>query len=131
MNEIVEKVLYFIERDGLNNKTRKREIVYKRAYLMHVLRCQEYTFHAIGEVFNRDHATALYQCKMVKQYLYEIRDEIYINHIQEYLEEFEGEKFKPEYWDLTYDILNCNNTYELKLIKQRIHENKYGNNDND
>ena len=128
MNNTIEKVHYYLERDGLNEKTRKREIVYKRAYLMHVLRCQQMTFHEIGQTFNRDHATTIYQCNMVKRYLHELKDEIYINLISEYLEAFEGEKYKPEYYNLTDDVLNCTSTYELKLIKERIKENKYGNN---
>lgn len=124
-NEIKEKVEFFLERDQLMRKTRKREIVYKRAYLMHVLRCQEYTYDAIGKFFNRDHATVIYQCKMVERYLNEFRDEVYINFIQEYLEAFEDAKYTPEYWDLEYDVINCTSTYELKLIKERILENKY------
>ena len=124
-NEIVEKVQELIQRDGLSRKTRKREIVYKRAYLMHVLRCQELTFKAIGRMFNRDHASVIYQCNMVDHYLNKTRDDIYINIVQEYLQVFEGTKYLPEHWDLEYDVMNCNSTYELKLIKERILEKKY------
>lgn len=123
--ELIEKVRVFIERDSLDTKSRKQEIVYKRAYLMHILRCQKIPLKIIGRYFNRNHATVLYQCKMVKQYLHELEDDIYINQIREYLEEFEAEKYKLQKHELVSDILRCHNTYELGLIKNRIKEKKY------
>lgn len=125
MNEVIEKVKYYIERDGLDTKTRKQEIVYKRAYLMHVLRTQELTFDQIGKMFNRDHATAIYQCKMANLYLYELKDHSYIMTLTEYLEDFEGQKNEKVKMNLLEDVLNCKNGYYLKLIKERIKENKY------
>lgn len=127
-NEIIQQAIYFIERDNLAMKTRKREIVYKRAYLMHVLRCQELTFKAIGKLFNKDHASVIYQCNMVDQYLNQMRDDVYINIVAEYLEAFEYTKYLQEYFDLEHDVMNCTSTYELKLIKERILEKKYQNN---
>lgn len=125
MSEVIEKVRFFIERDELTTNSRKQEIVYKRAYLMHVLRCQKMPFKTIGSYFNKDHATVMYQCSMVKRYLHEIQDETYINLIREYLESFEAEKYKLEKHELISEILKCTNTYELKLIKERIKEKKY------
>lgn len=125
MNEVIEKVQHFIERDQLNSNTRKREIVYKRAFLMWVLRKQEVPFSQIGSFFNRDHATALYQCKMVNRYLYEMHDEVYINYVREYLIEFEGEKYLNPVYNLVVDVWNCSNTYQLSQIKKRMRENKY------
>jgi hypothetical protein len=66
---------------------------------------------------------------MVKFYLHKSKDQVYIDHIQEYLKAFEGTKYTPEYRNLEEEVLNCTSTYELKLIKERIRENKYGNND--
>jgi hypothetical protein len=126
MNEIIEKVKHLIERDQLNVKTRKREVVYKRAYLMYILRKQELSFNKVGSFFNKDHATAMYQCKMVNRYLHEMNDEIYINYVRDYLLEFEGEKYTKPVYNLTMDILNCNSTYQLLQIKKRIREKKYG-----
>lgn len=132
MNEIIEKVEFFTERDRLDRKTRQREIVYKRAYLMYVMRNQLLmTFQEIGNRFNITHPTVLYWSNMVHFYLNQSKDQVYINQIQEYLKAFEGTKYTPEYRNLEEDILNCTSTYELKLIKERIKENKYGNNDTD
>jgi len=125
MNEIIEKVEFFTERDRLDRKTRQREIVYKRAYLMYILRNQLLTFQEIAERFNVTHPTVLYWSNMVKFYLHESKDQVYINHIQEYLKAFEGTKYTPEYRNLEEEVLNCTSTYELKLIKERIKENKY------
>ena len=125
MNEIIEKVKVIIERDALNIKTRKQEIVYKRAYLMHVLRCQRMTFHRIGSLMNLDHSTVLYQCKMVDRYLNEIKDTVYINLIQDYLEEFEDIKHIKVDYNLSKDVLECRNMYDIQIIKKRIRENKY------
>jgi len=130
MNEIIDKVKFFTERDRLDRKTRQREIVYKRAYLMYVMRNQLLmTFQEIGNRFNVTHPTVLYWSNMVHFYLNQSKDQVYINQIQEYLKAFEGTKYTPEYRNLEEDILNCTSTYELKLIKERIKENKYGNND--
>jgi len=82
-------------------------------------------------MFKRDHATVIYQCKMAKLYLYELKDHSYIMTLTEYLEEFENKKNKPVKMNLKEDVLNCKNGYYLKLIKERIKENKYGNNDTD
>jgi hypothetical protein len=125
MNQTIEKVKTIIERDELNSKTRKQEIVYKRAYLMHVLRCQHMTFYKIGDLFNLDHSTAVYQCKMVDRYLNEIKDPVYINLIQEYLEEFEDIKHIKVEYNLAEDVLQCRNLHDIKIIKKRIRENKY------
>ena len=125
MNEIIDKVEFFTERDRLDRKTRQREIVYKRAYLMYVLRNQLLTFQEIGDRFNVTHPTVLYWSNMVKFYLHKSKDQVYIDHIQEYLKAFEGTKYTPEYRNLEEDVLNCTSTYELKLIKERIKENKY------
>ena len=125
MNEIIEKVEFFTERDRLDRKTRQREIVYKRAYLMYVLRNQLLTFQEIGDRFNVTHPTVLYWSNMVKFYLHTSKDQVYIDHIQEYLKAFEGTKYTPDYRNLEEDVLNCTSTYELKLIKERIKENKY------
>lgn len=125
MKEIIEKVEFFTERDRLDRKTRQREIVYKRAYLMYILRNQLLTFQEIAERFNVTHPTVLYWSNMVKFYLHESKDQVYIDHIQEYLKAFEGTKYTPEYRNLEEEVLNCTSTYELKLIKERIKENKY------
>jgi hypothetical protein len=62
---------------------------------------------------------------MVKFYLHTSKDQVYINQIQEYLKAFEGTKYTADYRNLEEDVLNCTSTYELKLIKERIKENKY------
>jgi hypothetical protein len=127
MNEIIEKVEVFIQRDRLDRKSRQREIVYKRAYVMYVLRNQLLTFQEIADRFNVTHPTVLYWSNMVKFYLHESKDKVYIDHVQEYLQAFEGTKYTPEYRNLKEEVLNCTSTYELKLIKERIRENKYSN----
>jgi hypothetical protein len=127
MNEIIEKVEVFIQRDRLDRKSRQREIVYKRAYVMYVLRNQLLTFKEIADRFNVTHPTVLYWSNMVKFYLHESKDQVYIDHVQEYLQAFEGTKYTPEYRNLKEEVLNCTSTYELKLIKERIKENKYSN----
>ena len=129
--ELIEKIHYYIERDGLDRNVRYQEIVYKRAYLMHILRKRLMTFYDIGLIFNRDHSTVVYQCKMVDRYLNKLRDKIYINTIKEYLEAFEGDKYvEGEIYiegklNLFEDVLNCKSANQLKMIQQRIRENKY------
>ena len=62
---------------------------------------------------------------MVDRYLNEIKDPVYINLIQEYLEVFEDIKHIKVEYNLAEDVLQCRNLHDIKIIKKRIRENKY------
>ena len=62
-----EKIKQLIEQDGLASKSQKQKHVHQRHYLFYLLRERVgMTQEAIGELFNRDHATVLHGVKMHK-----------------------------------------------------------------
>jgi chromosomal replication initiation ATPase DnaA len=62
-----KKIKQLIEQDGLASKSQKQKHVHQRHYLFYLLRERVgMTQEAIGELFNRDHATVLHGVKMHK-----------------------------------------------------------------
>ena len=54
----------YISAEGLNTKSRRRDIVYRRMYLFKYLKqMQDKTLTEIGGLFNRDHSTIIHGLK--------------------------------------------------------------------
>ncbi len=54
----------YISAEGLNTKSRRRDIVYRRMYLFKYLKqMQDKTLTEIGNLFNRDHSTIIHGLK--------------------------------------------------------------------
>lgn len=65
MREIdIDSLKQVIEFHGLNSKTRKRNLVYKRSFLCRILRDMNFTFSFIGSLINKDHATVIHALKV-------------------------------------------------------------------
>jgi len=78
----LKKVVYICERNGILKKTRKREIVYKRAAAYNFLRKNtELSLTAIGDLFDKNHATVLHALK-VYDYFFNEKDEIFLWNIR-------------------------------------------------
>ena len=61
MNEDIKELIAEFKLDKPN---RKRDIVYKRYYLMHILHCRSrLCLREIGEMFNRDHSSVIHALK--------------------------------------------------------------------
>jgi hypothetical protein len=106
--------------ENLNNRDRYRDKVYKRAYLYSILREDGWIMSDIGNLFNRDHATVINGLKVHEAYYK--KDKVYMRFIRK-LEEI----FNPTIEEIMVskdiifkDIMNCHNTTELKLIKDKI-----------
>lgn len=60
----LSKIKDFIYINDLANKTRKREVVYKRHYMMKYLKeTSDFTLTKIGKLFNKDHSTVIHALK--------------------------------------------------------------------
>lgn len=117
---VEEKVKHLIIQDELATKSRQRGRIYKRSYLYAILREQGWNLSEIARLFNRDHATVINGLRTYDNYYG--KDKIYDRYIKHY-----DSIFKPNFDEVIVskhaifqDIMNCHNTTELRLIKERI-----------
>jgi hypothetical protein len=124
---MIDKIKYIINLYDLTTSCRDRNLIYKRAYIYSELRKLGYKLIDIGVMLDKNHATVLNGIKVDKQF--QNSDRIYddaIAHIKEYLYPPIG---LPKY-SIFEDVINCNNTTDLRIIKERITNNQYLERDN-
>ena len=119
---MIDKIKYIINLYDLTTSCRDRDLIYKRAYIYSELRKLGYKLIDIGIMLDKNHATVLNGLAVDKQF--QNSDIIYdkaIAHIKEYLyPPIEGPKYS-----IFEDVINCNNTTDLRIIKERITNNQY------
>ena len=76
---MIETVEQYAKDNGLSERCRKREIVYKRNYLFKYLVNSGYNLSETGRAFNKDHATVIHG---LKQYELFKDDELFQDVIQ-------------------------------------------------
>lgn len=118
---MIELIKQIIEQDGLAEKNRKREIVYKRIYLFRKLREDGYSLKRIGGLFNMNHATILHGLRTY-QNLTDINDKVFKHDVEYYKLLLSLER--PEL-DLRKEIKEARNLKDLRLIQGRIKNNFY------
>lgn len=114
-----------IELHNLCDSGRQRELVYKRNYIFSELYKLHFNLCEIGRMLDKHHATVLNGLKIDKQF--QNFDKIYddaIAPIKEYLYPGEAPIELPKY-SIFEDVIKCNNTTDLKIIKDRIANNQY------
>lgn len=121
---VVEKVKELIIQDELDTPDRYRDLIYKRCYLYSILRDEGWHLSKIGRLFNRNHATVINALKVHDTYYG--KDKIYMSQIKHYDVIFRPmvEIAKDSIFD---DVMNCHNTTQLRMIKNRIMAGKYDN----
>lgn len=120
--KITERIEKYIKDQRLDISGRHREVVYKKMYLSSLLRRNGYTLARIGKLFYKDHVTVLYWQRVNETFI-QLKDKIYLE-----LTQVERDLFEPnitEKRNLIEDILECNNTTQLKIIKNRIEKGEY------
>jgi len=117
---MVEKIEQLIEQYDLASKSRERDKVYFRSYIYWLLREDGWTMSDIGDLFNRDHATVINGLKVHEAYYK--KDKVYMRFVRKL-----DEIFNPSIDEIMmakdtifHDIMNCHNTTELRLIKEKI-----------
>ena len=116
-----------IEKYGLLNKSRRRDVLFKRYYLYNELRTCGLSLSEIGRVFNKNHATILHGLRVHKD-LTSYRDVDYVAEtcaLQAYLDGAElpdvSKVFKTQKdYDLKTDILKAHNLASFKRVQRRI-----------
>lgn len=125
--DTIQQVKELIIQDELGTNSRQRDRIYKRSYLYAILREQGWNLSEIGILFNRDHATVINGLRTYDNYYG--KDKIYDRYIKHY-----DSIFKPNFDEVMIskdaifqDIMNCHNTTELRLIKEKIVSGWYDN----
>jgi hypothetical protein len=115
-----ERIKELIQRDSLDTKDRYRDLIYKRSYLYAILRDEGWNLSQIGRLFNRNHATVINGLKIHDQFFG--KDKIYDRYVKHY-----DSIFKPSIEEVMlskdaifHDIMNCHNTTQLRMIKDKI-----------
>jgi uncharacterized C2H2 Zn-finger protein len=116
-----------IEKYGLLDKSRRRDVLFKRYYLYNELRTCGLSLSEIGRVFDKNHATILHGLRVHKD-LTSYRDTDYLAEtcaLQAYLDGAElpdiSKVFKTQKdYDLKVDILKAHNMVSFKRIQRRI-----------
>lgn len=123
-DEMIERAYELIERDNLKTKSRKREIVYRRHYMMYFLRHCGFTFAQVGKVFDTDHSRAIYGYNCHVNMIH-VNDKVYKTQINEYTKELQNFEHKIKSRDLFIDVEKCKNLDSLKRIKRWMDEGRY------
>ena len=124
--DIITQVEELILKDNLSSKSRQRDKVYKRSYLYSILREEGYSLTGTGQLFNRDHATVINALKVHDEF-YD-KDKVYMRYIKHYDHIFRPVSEIPKEFisvevqkdSIFDDIINCHNTTQLRIIKDKI-----------
>ena len=123
--EILDMVMYYVERDDLHLKCRQRETIYKKCFLMSKLREYKFSLSEIGRLFNQHHASVIHNIRTHKD-LSQWNTEHYETIISEYIEAFKNTEYQEPIKNIYKDIMECENVFQLRRIKRWILEKKYG-----
>ena len=127
-SEKIATIEFIIDRDNLKSKCKDQPLVYRRAYLMTLLRDIGLTYTEIGRLMNRNHATVIYATRL-HDWMVSSRDKIYLAAIDDYVNELNGDvqQIKKQR-DLQKDIMKVKTFSQIKTIQLRIKKGEYGNN---
>jgi hypothetical protein len=122
---MIEKIKYMIELYDLTTSCRDRDLIYKRAFIYSELQKIGMNLSEIGRLMDKHHATVINGLKVDNQF--QNCDRIYddiIAPIKDYLYPGEAPIELPKY-SIFEDVIKCNNTTDLRIIKERITNNQY------
>jgi hypothetical protein len=121
MEDLIKNVEYFIQKDELKKKCRKRKYIHKRIFFFYTLRNAGLTYQRIAEMFELNHATVIHGINTYKN-LKRTKDELLLLDIADYDGKF---KFHKKTYDLRKDILKATTVADLGVIKRRTENNLY------
>jgi hypothetical protein len=119
---MIEKIKYMIELYNLCDKSRQRDLVYKRDYIFSELFKLKFNLCEIGRMLDKDHVTVMHGLKVNSQF--QNYDKIYDDAIAPIKDYLYPPVQLPKY-SIFEDVMNCNNTTDLRIIKERIENDQY------
>jgi hypothetical protein len=119
----VSNAITLIDKYNLSSRSRKRELVGMRSYIMFKLRSLGLSLEAIGKLFDRDHSTVIHAIKKHRTYT-QVGDVIYRTDIAQIKHDFiaMNKNIQSSIFD---DVLSANDYTDLLVIKQKIHSGVY------
>jgi len=105
-------------------KCRDRHKVYKRCFLMAIMRSKSLTFTEIASMFCMNHASVVYQVNQYNWYM-DTNDQVFINMIKEYSDFLDDVKVDYRKPSIVNDVLKCKRYQDLKKIKTKIKNGFY------
>ena len=111
-----------IELHNLCDKGRQRELVYKRNYIYSELYKLNINLTQIGRMLDKDHVTVMHGLKVDKQF--QNFDKIY-NEIIAPIKEYLYPPNEIHKYSIFEDVIKCSNTSYLRMIKERIEQGLY------
>lgn len=121
---VEERIKQIIQEYDLASNSRYRDKVYHRAYFYALLREEGWNLSKIARLFNRTHASIINALKVHDAYYG--KDKIYMSYIKKFDEIFKP-SVKMQKDSIFDDIMNCHNTTQLRIIKERITDGWYDN----
>ena len=109
----------------LTTSCRNRDLIYKRAFIYSELQKIGMNLSEIGRLMDKHHATVINGLKVDNQF--QNCDKIYddiIAPIKNYLYPSDAPVELPKY-SIFDDVIKCNNTTDLRIIKMRIENDQY------
>jgi hypothetical protein len=119
---MIEKIKYMIELHNLCDSGRQRDLVYKRDYIFSELFKLNFNLCEIGRMLNKHHATVLNGLRVDSQF--QNFDKIYDDAIAPIKDYLYPPIELPKY-SIFEDVIKCNNTTDLRIIKERIENDLY------
>jgi hypothetical protein len=119
---MIEKIKYMIELHNLISSSRQRDLVYKRYYLFSELYKLNINLTQIGRMLDKDHVTVMHGLKVNSQF--QNYDKIYDDAIAPIKDYLYPPVQLPKY-SIFEDVMKCNNTTDLRIIKERIENDQY------
>lgn len=117
----IEEIKEYICTEGLDVKSRKRDIVYRRIYLFRYLKQMEgMSLISIGKMFNRDHSTVIHGLRTfdnVKLY------EDFMDYTRKEFELFKINTFRRDLYTLNRTPIQYTNEQFKTIVDVRIKEN--------
>jgi hypothetical protein len=119
---MIEKIKYMIKLYNLTTSCRDRDLIYKRAYVYSELQKLGMNLSEIGRLMDKHHATVINGLKVDNQF--QSCDRIYDDAIAPIKDYLYPPVQLPKY-SIFEDVIKCNNTTDLRVIKDRLANNQY------
>ena len=117
----IEEIKEYICSEGLDVKSRKREVVYRRIYLFRYLKQMEgMSLISIGKMFNRDHSTVIHGLRTfdnVKLY------EDFMDYTRKEFELFKINTFRRDLYTLNRTPIQFSREQFETIVEVRTKEN--------
>jgi hypothetical protein len=125
---LIEEVKHVIDLEGLDKKSRYRDHLYRRYFIMWYLRENRMTTIDIGKLFNRDHSTVVCALKRHSELTHpKFGDKLYKATIEDLYQRFNNKTFEFEATSNIYeDIRKAKCLADYQFIQKRLQMGHYG-----